>query len=93
MKASYILAGAAVAVLVVRKRRAASAPAGVRVGQLGEGAIVDGSNFTGTAWQRLSGADLVDPAARNLAAGAQADPGMVGQRQIGLMPGWDGTLA
>ena len=51
-----------------------------------------GSDWIGTAWDRLSGADLIAKGYPNLSNGPTADPGKVGALNAGIMLGWDGTL-
>lgn len=96
MKAAYLLA-AGVAVVCLWKRRypaPAASRAMVQVGSLGEGAIVDGSNWTGDAWSRMwdASSDLAVPGGANLGGYVNADPGKVGRRTLGLAPGWNGSL-
>lgn len=55
---------------------------------------INGTDFQGSLWQRLSGMDLVNmrPQDRNLDGAINADPGKVGQANIGLSPMWNGNL-
>ena len=62
--------------------------------EIKESAIVDGSNWQGTLWQRLSALDLVTYRAQNLAGSTNAAPGFMDQANIGLgqYARWDGSL-
>lgn len=74
-------------------KRTHAAPKLARVGELGEEQIFDGTNWTGNAWATLeTAADFKDITAPNLTGAANADPGKVGQAQLGIQPGWDGSL-
>lgn len=55
---------------------------------------VNGTDFQGNMWQRLAGSDLKNQRLvdQNLANATNADPGKVGQAQIGLTPAWNGNL-
>ena len=55
---------------------------------------VNGTDFQGDWWQRLAGVDLIaaKPQDRNLANSTIADPGKVGQAELGVMPNWRGDL-
>ena len=93
MKKIYIAIAAAGLYLLNKRRKAAIQQQGAKVGTMSEERILDGSNWTSTMWDRLQNAgDLKDPTAPNLAGGVVADPGRVGQSQIGLVPAWDGSL-
>lgn len=62
--------------------------------KISEAGITDGTNWQGgDAYARLAGVDLLAPASRNLDNSISADPGMVGQRNVNLMPSWNGSLA
>jgi hypothetical protein len=59
-----------------------------------EASITDGTNWQGGGvYERLAGIDLLAPTSRNLDNSINADPGMVGQRNVSLMPSWNGSLA
>lgn len=93
MKTLYYVAAAAAGLYLVKRRRQQSGPPAARVGELAEVPILDGSNWTGfNVWERLAGHDLKDSAAPNLTGSGPADPGTMGQRQLRLMPAWDGSL-
>lgn len=54
----------------------------------------DGTNWTGTMWDRLAGLDLSLFNHPNIGGGAQADPGAIGRGQA-LAPssiGYDGSM-
>ena len=51
-----------------------------------------GTDFTTDLWTQLNGGGLTAAGYPNIAPGAQADPGRIGQLQLGLMPSWNGTL-
>lgn len=95
MKNTTIILAAVGAFLLLKRRAAAKTQQqqGAKVGELSELPILDGSNWTGDWWTRLTtAADLKDSTAPNLAGAVNADPGRVGQSQIGLVPAWDGSL-
>lgn len=75
---------------VVRARAAER----TRRAQWEEDLPVNGTDWCGDMWERLGALDLRAPLAkdRNLANGTIADPGRIGQADIGLMPGWNGNL-
>lgn len=88
MKLEYIL-GAGLVLLWLRGNKKIAASTQVK-----DSIPTEGTDWIGTAWDRLNGAqDLTAKGYPNLAAGAQADPGKVGQLSAGLSTGWDGTLA
>lgn len=61
---------------------------------ISEASITDGTNWQGgSAYARLAGTDLLAPTSRNLDNSVNADPGIVGQRNVSLMPSWNGSLA
>lgn len=85
---AWVLAGV-LALLWVRRRAANRAAAA----QWEEELPVNGTDFQGDLWARLSGVDLLaKPGERNLANGTIADPGKVGQADLGLVPDWRGDL-
>ena len=87
-----IAAGLGLLWLYARRGGDASKPK-ARIGTLGEEGIIDGTNWTSDLWSTLqTAADFRDPTAPNIAGTANADPGVVGQAQIGVTPGWDGSL-
>lgn len=55
---------------------------------------VNGTDFQGAIWDRLNGTDLLNARweDRNLANSTNADPGRIGQAQLGLQPDWMGNL-
>jgi hypothetical protein len=55
---------------------------------------VNGTDWQGGIYDRMAGADLKTSYAsgRNLADSTNADPGRVGQAQLGLEPAWNGNL-
>lgn len=55
---------------------------------------VNGTDFQGAIWDRLNGTDLLNARweDRNLAGSIVADPGRIGQAQLGLQPDWAGNL-
>lgn len=55
---------------------------------------VNGTDFQGTIWERLDGVDLLNAkwADQNLDNSNSADPGRIGQANIGLAPAWNGNL-
>jgi hypothetical protein len=58
-----------------------------------EAAITDGTNWQGGGvYERLAGLDLMAPISRNLDNSINADPGTVGQRNVNLLPSWNGSL-
>lgn len=91
MKPLYIAAAAAFGIFWWRghkQRLAADAVAAGTADNTGPHT----TDFVGTLWQRLAGADLVAPAHPNLGGGAVADPGKVGTASSGLQAGWDGSI-
>lgn len=94
MKPATLAIAAALAFIVYKRRQAANAPKQATIGPLKEGQIMDGTNWTAASmWDRLETAsDFKDPYNPNLAGATLADPGKVGQAQLGLMPGWNGNL-
>lgn len=62
--------------------------------EIKEAEIVDGSNWQGTLWDRLSALDLVTYRNQNLAGSTNAAPGFMDQANIGLSQyaRWDGSL-
>lgn len=59
-----------------------------------EAVPVNGTDFQGAIWDRLNGTDLLNARweDRNLANSTNADPGRIGQAQLGLQPDWMGNL-
>lgn len=55
---------------------------------------INGTDFQGAIWDRLNGTDLMAARweDRNLAGSTIADPGRIGQAQLGLQPDWAGNL-
>lgn len=55
---------------------------------------INGTDFQGAIWDRLNGTDLLSARweDRNLVSSTNADPGRVGQAQLGLQPDWMGNL-
>lgn len=87
------IAIALAALLYLGSRKRLIAANTVQVGDLAEGKIMDGTNWTGDLWSRYTGAtDLKDAENLNLLGSVQADPGKVGQAQLGLQPSWNGSL-
>ena len=85
---AWLLAGV-LAWVWARKRAADRAMAA----QWQEELPVNGTDFQGDLWGRLSGVDLLaKPGERNLADSTIADPGKVGRADLGLMPNWRGDL-
>lgn len=80
----------ALALAYVRQRGAAK----VKADQWREEVPINGTDFQGAIWDRLNGTDLLSARweDRNLVGSTNADPGRVGQAQMGLMPDWKGNL-
>lgn len=55
---------------------------------------INGTDFQGAIWDRLNGTDLLAARweERNIVSSTNADPGRVGQAQLGLQPDWAGNL-
>lgn len=62
--------------------------------EIKEAAIVDGTNWQGTLWQRLEAYDLVSASNPNIAGGTNAAPSFMDQIRIelGSYARWDGSL-
>lgn len=90
MKNIYVAAGAAVAYVAWRRGQAREAAKSA----ITEAEITDGTNWQGSMWQRLSALDLVSRGFSNLGGSANASPGFMEQKNIGLglLAGWDGGL-
>lgn len=89
MKTAYVVAAVALGLLWLRGHKRARAEQSLNEG-------IDFTNATdwqGTLWQRLSGADLTLSHAPNLGGTAVADPGKVGLANAGIVPAWNGGLA
>jgi len=55
---------------------------------------INGTDFQGAIWDRLAGTDLLNAhwADQNLDNSTTADPGRIGQANLGLAPAWNGNL-
>lgn len=55
---------------------------------------INGTDWQGAIWDRLDGTDLLAAhwQDRNLDDSTNADPGKVGQANLGLSPAWNGNL-
>ncbi|AVO42723.1 hypothetical protein [Simplicispira suum] len=55
---------------------------------------INGTDFQGAIWDRLDGTDLLNArwADQNLDNSGPADPGRIGQANLGLQPAWNGNL-
>lgn len=90
MKNMYLIGAVAVAAILWKRGKTMEAAKN----KITEAGITDGTNWTSNAWDRLNNAsDLLAPTSRNLDNSVNADPGMVGQRNVSLMPSWNGSLA
>ena len=90
MKNMYLFAAIAVGALLWKRGRAIEASKN----KITEAMPTDGTNWTGDLWGRLNGGtDLLAPVSRNLDNSLVADPGIVGQRNLNVMPSWNGSLA
>lgn len=90
MKNLYILAAVAVGAILWKRGKSIEEAKN----KISEATHTDGTNWQGGGvYERLAGLDLLAPASRNLDNSVNADPGIVGQRNINLMPSWNGSLA
>ena len=90
MKKMYVVGAIAIAAIMWKRGKAQEAAKNT----IQEASITDGTNWQGgSAYARLSGVDLLAPTSRNLDNSVNADPGIVGQRNVNLMPSWNGSLA
>lgn len=89
MKNLYIFAAVAVGAILWKRGKSIEAAKNT----INEATHTDGTNWVGGGvYERLAGLDLLAPTSRNLDNSVNADPGMVGQRNINLMPSWNGSL-
>lgn len=89
MKNMYILAAVAVGAILWKRGRNIEAAKN----KITEATHTDGTNWTGGGvYDRLAGLDLLAPLSRNLDNSISADPGAVGQANLGIMAGWNGSL-
>jgi hypothetical protein len=90
MKNIYLIGAVAVAAILWKRGKNIEAAKN----KITEATHTDGTNWTGGGvYERLAGLDLLAPVSRNLDNSVNADPGTVGQRSAGFMPGWNGSLA
>ena len=83
-----IAIGAALVVLWLRGRKAEASK-----NAIAEGTPTDGTNWTGNSlFDRLAGTDLVSVTHPNAVGSTSADIGKVGTAEIGLRPGWNGSM-
>ena len=88
MKNIYVIGLGVLGVLAWKRGKAKE----VAKSAITEAEITDGTNWQGDMWDRLVGRDLVSIDFRNLTGSVNADPGRIGQAQLGLMPSWNGGL-
>ena len=86
---TFFIGGALLAFWLGRVQRRAEAQR-----QWHEDVPVNGTDFQGAIWDRLNGTDLLNARweDRNLAGSITADPGRIGEAQLGLQPDWAGNL-
>jgi hypothetical protein len=90
MKKMYVVGAIAIAAILWKRGKDQEAAKN----KISEAKITDGTNWTGDTWARLNGGtDLLAPVSRNMDGSIVADPGIVGQRSVNLMPSWNGSLA
>lgn len=87
---TMLIVGALAALWLRRRKQEADAVARWR-----EDVPINGTDFQGAIWDRLNGTDLLTARweGRNLADSTVADPGRIGQAQLGLQPDWMGNLS
>lgn len=89
MKNLYILAAVAVGAILWKRGKNIEAAKN----KITEATHTDGTNWQGGGvYERLAGLDLLAPLSRNLDNSVNADPGTVGQANLGLTAGWNGSL-
>lgn len=90
MKKMYIVGAIGIAAILWKRGKDKEAAKN----KITEAAITDGTNWQGgDVYARMAGTDLLAPTSRNLDNSVNADPGTVGQRNVNLMPSWNGSLA
>lgn len=89
IKKLYIFGAVAVGAILWKRGKAIEAGKN----KIQEAAITDGTNWQGGGvYERLAGLDLLAPTSRNLDNSINADPGIVGQRNVNITPSWNGSL-
>lgn len=84
----YIAAGVAAVLLYMRGKKQDAAKTAIQ-----EAVPTDGTNWVGkSVWDRMDGSDLRAQTGGNLAGSLNADPGKMGQAELGLQPSWNGGL-
>lgn len=90
MKTALYIVGGVFLLLALRKHTGAAKDGTSKVE---EAHPLNGTDWQGSLWDRLSGKDLVSPNHANLITGAQADGGGQVAALTGLKTNWDGSLA